>query len=98
MAPLKTLCGLKDHHVMGEDPNEAFLLLRTPGTCAQGGAQEPLVTGDGTLDLGALTVDALEEAFMHRAAVARFWPFAPVIAAIDRDRAYLRVGGEGSGA
>ena len=82
---MKTLCGLKDHHVMGEDPNEAFLLLRTPGTCAQGGAQEPLVTGDDALDLGALTVDALEEAFTHLAAVARFWPFAPVIAAIDRD-------------
>ena len=69
---------------MGEDPNEAFLLLRTPGTCAQGGAQEPLVAGDDALDLGALTVDALEEAFTHLAAVARFWPFAPVIAAIDR--------------
>src|SRR5207248_10635335 len=61
LAPLKTLCGPKDHHVMGEDPNEAFLLLRTPGTCAQGGAQEPLVTADDALDLGALTVDALGE-------------------------------------
>ena len=71
---------------MGKDSNEAFLLLRTPGTCAQSGAQEPLVTGDNALDLGALTVDALEEAFTHLAAVVRFWPFAPVIAAIDRDQ------------
>ena len=70
---------------MSEDPKAALLLLGTPGTCAQSSAQEPLVTGDDALDLGALAVDALEEAFTHRAAVARFWPFAPVIAAIDRD-------------
>jgi hypothetical protein len=39
---------------MGEDPNEAFLLLRTPGTCAQGGTQEPLVTGDDATHFAAI--------------------------------------------
>ena len=78
---------------MGE---HAEVTLALPGLLRfspQGGPQQPLVSGEGTLRLPALPVDPpvataarlLAEAPDHLPPVARLGPLAPPLAAVERD-------------